>query len=122
MTTAQLDPQKIEKLLKAATSQRQRKMYQTLLDKARKQEKDTTAKEAPETTPSTAKKTQSTPKKKTKAKKKTKTESSPLPPTSTETAPSNIEPAPQTELKSQSPETQTAVQREFDENLREKKG
>ena len=127
MTTAQLDPQKIEKLLKAATSQRQRKMYQTLLDKARKQEKDTTAKESPKTTPSTAKKaqkktktvkknqkvaTQSTTKEvstATKQSSKTATESSSLSSASTEPAPSNIESTPQTEPKSQSQEKQTAA-------------
>ena len=37
---AELDSLKIEKLLKSATNERQRKMYQALLNKARSQEQE----------------------------------------------------------------------------------
>ncbi len=130
MTTAQFDSQKIEQLLNAATSERQRKMYQALLEKAQKQERSSTKNKRAETISSTEKTAQTKTKSSTKTQKKTKTvkknqkvatqststeastttkqssqtltESSPLPPTSAEPAPSTIEPAPQTESKSQS--------------------
>ncbi len=75
MSIVQFDSQKIEQLLNSATSSRQRKMYQALLDKARSQERSSTTNKAPETTPSTEKKTQTTTKgqTKTKTQKKTKT-------------------------------------------------
>ena len=136
MTTAQFDSQKIEQLLNAATSERQRKMYQALLDKAQKQERSSTKNKIPETIPSTEKTAQTKTKSSTKTQKKTKTvkknqkvatqststeastttkqspktltEFSPLPPTpeTPEPAPSTIEPAPQTEPKSQSKKSQ----------------
>ena len=71
MSIVQFDSQKIEQLLNSATSERQRKMYQALLDKARSQERSSTANKAPETTSSTEKKTQTTTKGKTKTKTKT---------------------------------------------------
>ncbi len=75
MSIVQFDSQKIEQLLNAATSERQRKMYQALLDKARSQERSSTTNKAPETTSSTEKKAQTTTKgqTKTKTQKKTKT-------------------------------------------------
>ena len=75
MSIVQFDSQKIEQLLNSATSERQRKMYQALLDKARSQELSSTVNKAPETTPSTEKKAQTTTKgqTKTKTQKKTKT-------------------------------------------------
>ena len=139
MTTVQFDSQKIEQLLKVATSERQRKMYQALLDKAQKQERSSTKNKRPETISSTEKTAQTKTKTSTKTQKKTKTikknqkvatqststeaatstkhstknvtESSPLPPTAVtpEPAPSNIEPALQTELKSQSKKKQPAI-------------
>ncbi len=130
MTTVQFDSQKIKQLLKSATSERQRKMYQALLEKAQKQERSSTKNKRAETISSTEKTAQTKTKSSTKTQKKTKTvkknqkvatqststeastttkqssqnltESSPLPPTSAEPAPSTIEPAPQTESKSQS--------------------
>ena len=63
MSVYELDIQKIEQLLNSATSERQRKMYQALLDKARSQERASTDSKASRTTPSTEK----------KAKAKTKT-------------------------------------------------
>ena len=130
MTTVQFDSQKIEQLLKSATSERQRKMYQALLDKAQKQERSSTKNKRSETIPSTEKTAQTKTQSSTKTQKKTKTlkknqkvatqptsteastttkqssqtltESSSLPPTSAEPAPSTIEPAPQTEPQSQS--------------------
>ncbi len=75
MSIVQFDSQKIEQLLNSATSERQRKMYQALLDKARSQERSSTINKAPETNPSTEKKTQTTTKgqTQTKTQKKTKT-------------------------------------------------
>ena len=73
MTIVQFDSQKIEQLLKSATSERQRKMYQALLEKARKQERSSTKKKTPETIPSTEKTAQTTTKSSTKTQKKTKT-------------------------------------------------
>lgn len=58
MSIVQLDLQKIEQLLNSATTQRQRKMYQALLDKARSQERLSTDSSRAETTPETKKKTQ----------------------------------------------------------------
>lgn len=51
MSIVQLDIQKIEQLLNSATSSRQRKMYQTLLDKARSQQQLSTNSKASQTTP-----------------------------------------------------------------------
>ncbi len=132
MSIVQFDSQKIEQLLNAATSERQRKMYQALLVKARSQERSSTVNKASETTPSTEKTAQTTSKNQTKTQKKTKTvkknqkvatqsatieittatkqfsktvtESSPLPPTpeTLDPAPSAIDVASQTEPKSQS--------------------
>ncbi len=75
MSVVQLDRQKIEQLLNSATSSRQRKMYQALLDKARKQERSSAKNKRPETIPSTEKKTQTTTKgqTQTQTQKKTKT-------------------------------------------------
>ena len=137
MSIVQFDSQKIEQLLNSATSERQRKMYQALLDKARSQERSSTKNKRPEATPSTEKTAQTKPKSSTKTQKKTKTvkknqkvatqstsieastttkqspqtltESSPLPPTSAtpEPASSTIEPAPQTEPKPQSKKSES---------------
>ena len=73
MTTAQFDSQKIEQLLKSATSERQRKMYQALLEKAQKQERSSTKNKRAETIPSTEKTAQTKTKSSTKTQKKTKT-------------------------------------------------
>ncbi len=69
MSVYELDIQKIEQLLNSATSERQRKMYQALLDKARRKERASTDSKASRTTPSTAKKTKA----KTSQKTETKT-------------------------------------------------
>ncbi len=53
MSVVQLDLQKIEQLLNSATNERQRKMYQALLDKAQSQFENSTASSASLTTPST---------------------------------------------------------------------
>ena len=71
MTIVQFDSQKIEQLLNSATSERQRKMYQALLDKARSQERSSTTNKAPETTPSTEKTAQTLTKGKTETKTQT---------------------------------------------------
>ena len=73
MSTVQFDSQKIEQLLNAATSERQRKMYQALLNRARSQESSSTPEKTAKTTPSTVKKTQTTSKTQAKTQKKTKT-------------------------------------------------
>ena len=75
MTIVQFDSQKIEQLLKSATSERQRKMYQALLEKARKQERSSTNNQAAETTTPTEKTAQTTTKNPTKTQKnQTKTQ------------------------------------------------
>lgn len=75
MSIVQFDSQKIEQLLSDATSERQRKMYIALLDKARSQERSSTDSSAPLTNPSTEKKmrngSQTLPKEKSETKKKT---------------------------------------------------
>ena len=75
MSIIQFDSQKIEQLLNSATSQRQRKMYQALLDKARSQECSSTDSSASRIDPSTEKKvrngSQTLTKKKSETKKKT---------------------------------------------------
>ncbi len=77
MSIVQFDSQKIEQLLNSATSERQRKMYQALLNKARSQERSSTDSSATRTNPSTEKKvrngSQTIPKEKSKTKKKTQT-------------------------------------------------
>ncbi len=73
MSTVQFDTQKIEQLLNAATSERQRKMYQALLNKARSQEGSSTPETTAKTTSSTVKKTQTTSLTQIKTQKKTKT-------------------------------------------------
>ncbi len=106
MSVVQLDLQKIEQLLNSATNERQRKMYQALLDKAQSQFVNSTASKAPLTTPSTENqaqtktkgqtvtKTQAKTAKKKKKKKKatsqfTTTEASPAIPQSQATVPSS---------------------------------
>lgn len=69
MSIVQLDIQKIEQLLNSATTSRQRKMYQALLDKARSQERLSTDSLAPQTTPEIENKAKA----KTKAKTETQT-------------------------------------------------
>lgn len=69
MSIVQLDIQKIEQLLNSATTSRQRKMYQALLDKARSQERLSTDSLAPQTTPEI----ENQAKAKTKAKTETQT-------------------------------------------------
>ena len=75
MSIVQFDSQKIEQLLSSATSERQRKMYIALLDKARSQERSSTDSSAPLTNPSTEKKvrngSQTLTKEKSETKKKT---------------------------------------------------
>ena len=61
MSIVQFDSQKIEQLLNSATSSRQRKMYQALLDKARSQERSSTDSSAPRTTPPTEQKVPNAP-------------------------------------------------------------
>jgi hypothetical protein len=56
MSIVQLDIQKIEQLLNSATTSRQRKMYQALLDKARSQQRLSTDSKASQTTPEIEKK------------------------------------------------------------------
>ncbi|MDJ0592913.1 MAG: hypothetical protein QNJ72_23465 [Pleurocapsa sp. MO_226.B13] len=73
MSVYELDIQKIEQLLNSATSERQRKMYKSLLDKARSQELSSTSDPTPETTPETEKKTQTKTNHSTETKTKTKT-------------------------------------------------
>ena len=73
MSVVQLDIQKIEQLLNSATTSRQRKMYQALLDKARSQKRSSTDSSAPGTTPETEKKTQTKTKGQTETKTKAKT-------------------------------------------------
>ncbi len=73
MSIVQFDSQKIEQLLNSATSSRQRKMYQALLDKARSHSLSSTNSSAPETTPETEKKAQTHTKGQTETKTKTKT-------------------------------------------------
>ena len=73
MSTVKFDSQKIEQLLNAATSERQRKMYQALLDKARNQERSSKSEKTVEIIPSTEKKSQTKTKGQTKTQKKTKT-------------------------------------------------
>ncbi len=105
MSVVQLDLQKIEQLLNSATNERQRKMYQALLDKARSQFENSTASSASLTTPSTENqaktktkgqtvtKTQAKTAKKKKKKKATSqfttTEASPAIPQSQATVPSS---------------------------------
>ena len=72
MSVVQLDLQKIEQLLNSATSSRQRKMYQALLDKARSQLVQSTDSKAPQTTPETEKKAKTKTKTKAKTTKKQK--------------------------------------------------
>ncbi len=75
MSIVQFDSQKIEQLLHSATSERQRKMYQALLNKARSQERSSTSSSASRTNPSTEKKvpngSQTLTKEKNETKKKT---------------------------------------------------
>ena len=73
MSIVKFDSQKIEQLLNSATSSRQRKMYQALLDKARSQERSSTTDQTSKTTSSTEKTAQTTTKTQTKTQKKTKT-------------------------------------------------
>ena len=73
MSVYELDLQKIEQLLNSATSSRQRKMYQALLDKARSQLVQSTETIAPQTTPETEKKAKTKTNQKTKTKTKAKT-------------------------------------------------
>lgn len=73
MSIVQFDSQKIEQLLNSATSERQRKMYQALLDKARSHSLSSTNSKTPETTPETEKKAQTLTNQKTETKTKTKT-------------------------------------------------
>ncbi len=69
MSVYELDIQKIEQLLNSATSSRQRKMYQALLDKALSQKRSPNN----DPTPSTEKKTQTKTNHSTETKTKTKT-------------------------------------------------
>ena len=74
MSIVQFDSQKIEQLLNSATNERQRKMYQALLDKARSQEiSSTNSSSASSTESSTEKKAETLTNQKTETKTKTKT-------------------------------------------------
>ena len=73
MSFVQFDRQKIEQLLNSATSERQRKMYQALLDKARSQKRSSTDSSASGTTPETEKKAKTKTKGQTETKTKTET-------------------------------------------------
>ncbi len=73
MSVYELDLQKIEQLLNSATSSRQRKMYQALLDKARSQFVQSTETIVPQTTPETEKKAKTKTNQKTETKTKAKT-------------------------------------------------
>ena len=122
MGVVQFDIQKIEQLLNSATNERQRKMYQALLNKARSQERASTKSSAPGTTPSTAKKTPTkTPT--TKAKKKATRQSAtteaspaipqsvtPVPESTTQHTEEKSSLPPQTELESQSKEPEKQQQ------------
>ena len=108
MGIVQFDIQKIEQLLNSATSERQRKMYQALLNKARRQERPSTDSSAPGTTPETEKKTQTKTNKKKKATRQSATTSAspattPVPESTTQLTEEESKLSPQTELKSQSP-------------------
>ncbi len=73
MSVVQFDIQKIEQLLNSATSERQRKMYRSLLDKALSQKRASTDSSAPRTTPETEKKAKTKTNQKTETKTKAKT-------------------------------------------------
>ncbi len=73
MSVVQLDIQKIEQLLNSATTSRQRKMYQALLDKALSQKRASTDSSILLTTPETEKKAKTKTKGQTETQKKTKT-------------------------------------------------
>ncbi len=117
MGVVQFDIQKIEQLLNSATSERQRKMYQALLNKARSQERASINSKAPQTTPETEKKTK-TETKTTKNKKKKATRQSatteaspaiaqsitPVPKSTTQLKEEESDLPPQTKLKSLSKE------------------
>ena len=130
MSVVQFDLQKIEQLLNSATSERQRKMYQALLDKARSQERASTDSKAPGTTPSTEKKAKTKTKGQTETKTKTETKTTknkkkkttpqsatteasptiqstqPVTESTTQLTEKESSVSPQTELKSQSQEPQ----------------
>ena len=72
MSIVEFDSQKIEQLLHSATSERQRKMYQALLNKARSQECSSTDSSASRIDPSTEKKVRNGSQTLTKEKKETK--------------------------------------------------
>ncbi len=75
MKSQQLDSEKIRKLLNSATNSRQRKMYQSLLDKALLQEKtsaEANATESPSSSPPSSKNTETSGKKSDKTQKKKK--------------------------------------------------
>ena len=111
MSVVQFDIQKLEQLLNSATNERQRKMYQALLDKARRQERASTNSQASRTTPETEKKTKATKAKKKATRQSATTSASPAIPQSTTTIPESTtqfreeqsDLPPQTELESQSP-------------------
>ena len=117
MSVVQFDIQKIEQLLNSATSERHRKMYQALLNKARSQERASINSNAPQTTPETEKKTK-TETKTTKNKKKKATRQSatteaspaipqsitPVPKSTTQLKEEESDLPPQTQLKSLSKE------------------
>ena len=111
MGVVQFDIQKLEQLLNSATSERQRKMYQALLNKARRQERASINSSAPGTTPETEKKTKATKAKKKATRQSATTSASPaipqsitpVPESTTQLTEEESDLPPQTELKSQSP-------------------
>lgn len=119
MSVVQFDLQKLEQLLNSATNERQRKMYQALLDKARRQERASTNFKASGTTSEIEKKAQT---QTTKAKKATRpgaTRSAsparpqsitPVPKSTTQGQEQESDLLPQTELESQSKEPEKQQQ------------
>ncbi len=115
MSVVQLDLQKIEQLLNSATNERQRKMYQALLDKARSQFVESTADKASRTTPSTENQAQTqtigqteTKTKAKTAKKKKKKKATPQSAT-TEASPAIQSTPPVTESTTQLTEEESSV-------------
>ncbi len=124
MSVYELDIQKIEQLLNSATTSRQRKMYQALLDKARNQKRSSNNDPTPETEKKTQTKTNQKTKTKTtlKQKKATRKEANteastptiqsttPGPESTTQLTQEESEVPTQTELKSKSEKLQQQQQ------------
>ncbi|MDJ0592540.1 MAG: hypothetical protein QNJ72_21535 [Pleurocapsa sp. MO_226.B13] len=111
MGVVQFDIQKIEQLLNSATSERQRKMYQALLNKARRRERASSDSKASGTTPETETQTKTTKKKKATRQSAT-TSASPAIPQSTTPVPESTTQLTEeeSELKSRSKEPEKQQQ------------